>query len=65
VTCRKCGERRRLEIGEPGDRSLAEFKHLLVQRLSHQPSFECFGGHLELVPPLPRFWDIHWDTCGP
>ncbi|TMA48849.1 MAG: hypothetical protein E6J71_19575 [Deltaproteobacteria bacterium] len=65
MTCRKCGERRRLEIGEPGDRSLAEFKHLLVERLSHQPSFECFGGHLELVPPLPRFWDIHWDTCGP
>jgi len=65
VTCRKCGERRRLEIGEPGDRSLAEFKHLLVERLSHQPSFECFGGHLELVPPLPRFWDIHWETCGP
>ena len=65
MTCRKRGERRRLEIGEPGDRSLAEFKHLLVERLSHQPSFECFGGHLELVPPLPRFWDIHWDTCGP
>jgi len=65
VTCRKCGERRRLEIGEPGVRSLAEFKHLLVERLSHQPGFECFGGHLELVPPLPRFWDIHWDTCGP
>ena len=65
MTCRKCGERRRLEIGEPGDRSLAEFKHLLVERLSHQPSFDCFGGHLELVPPLPRFWDIHWDTCGP
>lgn len=65
MTCRKCGERRRLEIGEPGDRSLAEFKHLLVERLSHQPSFECFGGHLELAPPLPRFWDIHWETCGP
>ena len=65
MTCRRCGERRRLEIGEPGDRSLAEFMHLLVERLSHQPSFECFGGHLELAPPLPRFWDIHWETCGP
>ena len=65
MTCRKCGERRRLEIGEPGDRSLGEFMHLLVERLSHQPSFECFGGHLELAPPLPRFWDIHWETYGP
>ncbi len=64
MTCRKCGERRRLEIGEPGGRSLAEFMHLLVERLSHQPSFECFGGHLELAPPLPCFWDIHWETCG-
>jgi len=65
VTCRKCGVRRRLDIGEPGDRPLAEFRHLLVEQLSHRPSFECFGGHLELAPPLPRFWEIHWETCGP
>jgi len=65
VTCRKCGARRRLDIGEPGDRPLAEFQHLLVEQLSHRPSFECFGGHLELAPPLPRFWEIHWETCGP
>jgi len=30
-----------------------------------RPSFECFGGHLELAPPVPRFWEIDWDTCGP
>jgi len=30
--------------------------------LTHQPSFGCFGGHFELSPPLPSFWQIHWDT---
>jgi hypothetical protein len=66
VTCRKCGQRRRLELGEPpDDRPLEEFIHLLRERLSHQPSFECFGGHMELAPPLPAFWDIHWETVGP
>jgi hypothetical protein len=64
VSCAKCGARRRLELGDPGDRPLDEFLHVLVERLSHQPSFECFGGHLELAPPLPRFWQIHWDTLG-
>ena len=52
-------------MGDRGDRPLEEFLHLVQERLSHQPSFECFGGHLELAPPLPRFWDIHWETCGP
>lgn len=65
VTCKKCGGRRRLELGEPVDQPLEEFIRLIVERLSHQPSFECFGGHLELAPPLPRFWEIHWETCGP
>jgi hypothetical protein len=64
VSCRKCGRRRRLPLGEPGDRSREEFLRLVVERLSHQPSFECFGGHFELAPPLPRFWEIHWDTCA-
>jgi hypothetical protein len=65
VRCRKCGARKRLELGDPGDRPPAEFIHLVKERLSHQPSFECFGGHLELTPPLPAFWEIDWDTCGP
>ena len=65
VTCRKCGQRRRLELGDPGPRPLDEFLHLVKERLSHQASFECFGGHLELAPPLPGFWDVHWETCGP
>jgi len=39
--------------------------HLVRERLSHQPSFQCFGGHFELAPPLPGFWEVHWDTCGP
>jgi hypothetical protein len=65
VTCRKCGQRRRLEVGEPGDRETADFLHLVKERLSHQPSFECFGGHLELAPPLPGFWEIDWTSYGP
>jgi hypothetical protein len=65
VSCKKCGARRRLPLGEPGDRPQAEFLRLVVERLSHQPSFQCFGGHFELAPPLPRFWEIHWETCGP
>jgi hypothetical protein len=64
VSCRKCGQHRRLELGDPGDRPLAEFIHLVKERLSHQASFECFGGHVELAPPLPRFWDVDWATCG-
>lgn len=65
VSCRKCGIRRRLPCGDPAGRALDEFRHLVVERLSHQASFECFGGHLELRPPLPGFWEIHWDTLGP
>jgi hypothetical protein len=65
VSCRKCGGRRRLDLGDPGATPEAEFLHLIVERLSHQPSFECFGGHLELAPPLPGFWEIHWETSGP
>jgi hypothetical protein len=65
VSCRKCGHRRRLDLGDPGDGDADEFVRLTVERLSHQPSFECFGGHLELSPPLPRFWDVHWETYGP
>jgi hypothetical protein len=65
VSCRHCGQRRRLDCGEPDARGLEEFKHLLVERLSHQPSFACFGGHFELRPPLPGFWEIHWETLGP
>lgn len=65
VSCRKCGQRRRLDVGEPADRTREEHLHFVVERLSHRPSFECFGGHLELAPPLPGFWEIHWETCGP
>ena len=65
VSCRKCGQRKRLDLGEPGDQTPEEHLHLVVERLTHRPSFECFGGHLELAPPLPAFWEIHWDTYGP
>ena len=64
VTCKKCGARRRLPLGDPGDTPREQFIHLIAERLSHQPSFQCFGGHFELSPPLPRFWDIHWETVG-
>ncbi len=65
VTCHTCGQRRSLDLGDPGTHSREEFIHLVVERLSHRPSFECFGGHLELAPPLPRFWEVHWETYGP
>ena len=65
VRCKKCGQRRRLELGDPGDTRVDEFIHRVKERLAHQPSFECFGGHLELAPPVPRFWDIDWASCGP
>ena len=65
VSCKKCGRRARLDVGAPpANQPLAEYVRLLVDRLSHQPSFGCFGGHFELVPPLPGFWEIHWDTLG-
>jgi len=65
VSCKKCGQRRRLEVGQPPNhQSLEEYCHLVTERLTHQPSFGCFGGHFELAPPIPRFWEVHWDTLG-
>jgi hypothetical protein len=64
VSCKKCGRRKRLDIGAPVSGSVEEHLRLLRERLSHQPSFECFGGHFEFAPPLPRFWEIDWDTLG-
>ncbi len=64
VSCAKCGQRKRLDLGDPGTRPVEEYLHLVGERLAHKPSFECFGGHLELAPPLPRFWTIHWETLG-
>ena len=64
ISCTKCGERRRVDLGDPGDRPAEEFLHLVTERLSHKASFECFGGHIELAPPVPRFWVIHWETLG-
>src|SRR2546427_13160508 len=65
VSCRKCGQRRRLELGDPGDTPVDEFIHRVKERLAHQPSFECFGGHPGLAPPLPRFWGGAWTGDGP
>lgn len=65
VSCRKCGHRNRLDLGDPVDgQPLEEFLRLVNDRLMHQPSFGCFGGHFELSAPLPRFWEVHWDTLG-
>jgi hypothetical protein len=64
VTCKKCSQRQRLDLGDPGATPVGEFLHLVTERLSHRPSFECFGGHLELAPPLPRYWILHWETLG-
>ena len=65
VSCRKCGQRQRLDIGDPEQgQLLEEHLRLTTDRLSHQPSFGCFGGHFELAPPLPRFWEVHWNTLG-
>lgn len=64
ISCQKCGNRSRQDLGDPGNTPIEEYLHLLTERLSHKPSFECFGGHLELAPPLPSFWVIHWDTLG-
>jgi hypothetical protein len=62
VSCKKCGQRQRLDIGAPPHGDVEEHLHMLRERLSHKPSFECFGGHFEFAPPLPRFWDIDWQT---
>jgi hypothetical protein len=65
VSCKKCGERKRLDIGSPAPgQPLEEYLRLLHDRLLHRPSFECFGGHFELEPAMPRFWEVHWDTVG-
>ena len=65
VTCRKCGGHRRIDVGCPGEeQTLEEHLHLVRERLLHRPSFQCFGGHLELKPALPDFWEVHWDTLG-
>ncbi len=65
VHCRVCGRSERVEVGAPAaNQDLAEFLHLLRERLTHRPSFQCFGGHVELRPPLPEVWEIRWDTLG-
>lgn len=65
VSCKKCGARKRLEIGTPpAGQPVEEYLRLLHDRLLHRPSFECFGGHFELRPPVPEFWEVHWDTAG-
>jgi hypothetical protein len=53
-----------MDIGTPKNGNLADHLHYLKERLSHQPSFQCFGGHFELAAPLPDFWDVHWETAG-
>ena len=65
VSCKKCGNRKRLDIGTPpAGQPLDEYLRLLHDRLLHRPSFECFGGHFELRPPVPEFWEVHWETAG-
>ena len=65
VRCKRCGQRTRLDIGAPATgQPLDEYVHLVQERLLHRPSFKCFGGHLELAPPVPGFWDVDWATLG-
>ncbi|MBP1684774.1 MAG: hypothetical protein H6Q33_917 [Deltaproteobacteria bacterium] len=65
VSCKKCGQRKRLDVGQPAvGQPLEEYLRFVLDRLSHQPSFGCFGGHFELSPPVPNFWNVHWDTLG-
>jgi hypothetical protein len=65
VACKKCGDHRRVDVGAPAaGQTVEEYVHLLAERLSHRPSFECFGGHTELRPPVPDFWTIDWSTLG-
>jgi hypothetical protein len=65
VECRKCGQRRRLDLGSPAaGQAVDEYLHLVRERLTHRPSFSCFGGHTELRPPVPEFWDVRWETIG-
>jgi hypothetical protein len=62
ISCKKCGGRQQVDIGTAPQNNVEEYLHLIRERLSHKPSFECFGGHFEFAPPLPQFWEIHWDT---
>ncbi|MFM7141903.1 MAG: hypothetical protein ACKO2K_08330 [Alphaproteobacteria bacterium] len=65
VRCRKCGGSKRLDVGAPpSGQALEEYLRLLHDRLRHRPSFECFGGHFELRPPVPEFWDVDWASVG-
>jgi hypothetical protein len=65
VKCKKCGQAKRLDIGAPGaGQSLEDYLRLLHDRLLHRPSFECFGGHFELRPPMPEFWEVEWSSVG-
>ena len=65
VHCKTCGQHARLDVGVPvTGQSLEEHLHLIRERLLHRPSFECFGGHMELRPPLPDFWEIDWTSLG-
>ena len=65
VVCKKCGATKRVDVGAPAaGQSIEDYVHLVQERLMHRPSFECFGGHLELSPPVPRFWDVRWETLG-
>jgi len=63
VSCKKCGERRRIDLGTPANGDVEDHRRLITERLTHQPSFQCFGGHFELQPALPDFWEIHWETA--
>jgi hypothetical protein len=65
VHCRRCGGSRRLDIGSPASgQSVDDYLHLVRERLTHRPSFSCFGGHTELGPPVPGFWDVRWETLA-
>jgi hypothetical protein len=65
VHCRKCDGSRRLDVGEPAPgQGVEEHLHLVRERLTHRPSFSCFGGHTELRPPVPEFWEVQWETLG-
>lgn len=65
VHCRKCGGSRRLDLGDPSPgQGVEEHLHLVRERLTHRPSFSCFGGHTELRPPVPEFWEVRWETLG-